>query len=45
MHARHRNGGSLYLEGTLTNLLGDDAVDGLVLTVRDITARREMESS
>ncbi len=43
MHARHRNGDSLYLEGTLTNLLGDDAVDGLVLTVRDITARREME--
>ncbi len=44
MHARHRNGSTLYLEGTLTNLLGDDTVDGLVLTVRDITARREMES-
>ncbi len=43
MHARHSDGSTLYLEGTLTNLLGDDVVDGLVLTVRDITARRDIE--
>ncbi|HEY8300411.1 MAG TPA: EAL domain-containing protein [Jatrophihabitans sp.] len=43
MQARHRDGTTIFLEGTLTNLLGDDSVGGLVLTARDVTARRAME--
>ena len=43
MQARHRDGTTIFLEGTLTNLLGDDSVDGLVLTARDVTARLQME--
>lgn len=39
----HADGRILFMEGTLSNLLGDPAVDGLVLTLRDITARRELE--
>ena len=40
---RHADGRTLYLEGTLSNLLGDAAVAGLVLTLRDVTERRELE--
>ncbi len=39
----HADGRILSMEGTLSNLLGDPAVGGLVLTLRDITARRELE--
>ena len=33
----------MHVEGTLTNLLGDPAVGGLLLTVRDVTERRQLE--
>jgi diguanylate cyclase (GGDEF)-like protein/PAS domain S-box-containing protein len=39
----HADGRVLFVEGTLSNLLGDDSVGGLVLTLRDVTARRELE--
>ncbi|MDQ2838384.1 MAG: EAL domain-containing protein [Actinomycetota bacterium] len=39
----HADGRVLFIEGSLSNLLGDDAVGGLVLTMRDVTARRELE--
>ena len=40
---RHADGRLMYVEGTLTNLLADTSVAGLVLTLRDVTARRELE--
>ncbi len=39
----HADGRVLFVEGTLSNLLGDAAVSGLVLTVRDISERRDLE--
>ena len=33
----------MHVEGSLTNLLGDPAVGGLLLTVRDVTERRQLE--
>ncbi len=39
----HADGRVLFVEGTLSNLLGDESVGGLVLTLRDVTARRELE--
>ncbi len=39
----HADGRMLYMEGTLANLLGDESVNGLTLTLRDVTARRELE--
>jgi diguanylate cyclase (GGDEF)-like protein/PAS domain S-box-containing protein len=41
---RHRDGRSLHVNGTATNLTGDPAVGGIVLTVRDDTARVELEA-
>ena len=40
---RHADGRLIYVEGTLSNLLSDSSVGGLVLTLRDVTARRELE--
>ncbi|HET6210953.1 MAG TPA: PAS domain S-box protein, partial [Jatrophihabitans sp.] len=40
LHADRR---VMFVEGTLSNLLGDAAVSGLVLTVRDVSERRELE--
>jgi diguanylate cyclase (GGDEF)-like protein/PAS domain S-box-containing protein len=37
------DGRSAHVEGVLTNLLHDPAVSGLVLTLRDVTARVELE--
>jgi diguanylate cyclase (GGDEF)-like protein/PAS domain S-box-containing protein len=39
----HADGRTMHVEGTLTNLLTDPAVNGLVLTVRDVTERVELE--
>ena len=41
---RRRDGTWCPVELTVTNLLGDGAVEGIVVTSRDITARRALES-
>ncbi|SDJ42093.1 PAS domain S-box-containing protein/diguanylate cyclase (GGDEF) domain-containing protein [Frankineae bacterium MT45] len=43
LRVKHSAGRTLYVEGTLSNRLADPAVGGLVLTLRDVTARRDME--
>jgi diguanylate cyclase (GGDEF)-like protein len=43
LRARHADGRELVLEGTLTNLMADEAVNGWVLTVRDVTDRQSMQ--
>ncbi len=45
VHARaaHGDGSVLHVEGTVTNLVGDPAVNGLVITLRDVTARVTLE--
>ncbi|HTZ42933.1 MAG TPA: EAL domain-containing protein [Jatrophihabitans sp.] len=40
---RHADGRTLAVEGTVSNLLAEPSVAGLVLTLRDVTARRELE--
>jgi diguanylate cyclase (GGDEF)-like protein/PAS domain S-box-containing protein len=39
----HADGRDLVLEGTLTNLMADEAVHGWVLTVRDVTERQALQ--
>lgn len=39
----HKDGRLLYMEGTLTNLLHKQAINGLVLSVRDVTERKIMQ--
>jgi diguanylate cyclase (GGDEF)-like protein/PAS domain S-box-containing protein len=41
--ARHRGGNTLHLEATLTSLLHDPSVEGVVVNLRDVTERRESE--
>ncbi|MEO6700938.1 MAG: EAL domain-containing protein [Jatrophihabitantaceae bacterium] len=43
LRLRHADGRLLHVEGTLSNLLGDEAVGALVLTLRDVSERRELE--
>ncbi|WP_096302645.1 bifunctional diguanylate cyclase/phosphodiesterase [Jatrophihabitans sp. GAS493] len=43
LRVKHADGRTLHVEGTLSNRLADPAVGGLVLTLRDVTARRDME--
>ena len=43
LHARHRSGRELFLEGTLTSRLDDPTVGGLVVSVQDVTERHELE--
>ncbi len=40
---RHRNGSWRWMETVANNLLDDPAVNGVVLTIRDISDRRELE--
>jgi PAS domain S-box-containing protein len=40
---KHRSGHYIWLEGTLTNLLGDSIVNAYVANYRDITARKKTE--
>ncbi len=40
----HQDGRTLHAEGGLTNLLADPSVGGLVLTVRDVTGRVDLEA-
>ncbi|MBI2706108.1 MAG: EAL domain-containing protein [Actinobacteria bacterium] len=44
LRARHANGSWRWLEITLTNLLDDPDVAGLVSSCRDITERRELQA-
>jgi diguanylate cyclase (GGDEF)-like protein/PAS domain S-box-containing protein len=43
LRAAHADGRELVLEGTLTNLMGDPAVNGWVLTLRDVTDRLALQ--
>ena len=40
---RHADGHWIYLESAVTNLLGTKEVDGIVLTSRDVTERKQAE--
>ncbi len=40
----HADGRPIYVEGTVSNLLADPAVSGIVVTFRDVTARVELEA-
>jgi diguanylate cyclase (GGDEF)-like protein/PAS domain S-box-containing protein len=40
----HQDGRTLNVEGTVTNLVGEPAVAGLVVTIRDVTARVALET-
>ncbi len=42
--ARHSDGRLIHISGTLSNLLDDPAVGGLVLTMRDVTAQVQLET-
>ncbi len=39
----HKNGNYIWLEGVVTNLLGDPSVEAYVANYRDITHRKELE--
>jgi diguanylate cyclase (GGDEF)-like protein/PAS domain S-box-containing protein len=41
--ARHRNGGVRHLEATMTNLLNNPSVGGVVVNLHDVTERSEFE--
>ena len=43
LRMHHADGRMLNVEGTITNLLGDAAVGGLVVTIRDVTDRVQLE--
>jgi diguanylate cyclase (GGDEF)-like protein/PAS domain S-box-containing protein len=43
--ARHRNGATLQLEATVTSLLHDPGVEGVVVNLRDVTERRRSEQA
>ena len=42
--ARHEDGSWRWLEATLTNLLADPSVGGIVVNARDVTGRQEAEA-
>ncbi len=42
---QHKDGRWLWMEGTLTNLLADEAVGGMVANYRDVTARKLAQES
>ena len=44
LRMRHADGRFLHMDGTMTNLVGETQVDGIVITVRDVTARHELEA-
>ncbi|MBL7703895.1 MAG: PAS domain S-box protein [Ferruginibacter sp.] len=39
----HKNGHWLWLEGTVTNMLHDEDIQGIITNMRDVTARKEAE--
>jgi PAS domain S-box-containing protein len=42
---KHKDGYYIWLEGTVINLLDDEAVKGIVFNLRDVTASKEAEES
>lgn len=40
----HKNGRSIWVEGTITNLLEDENVQGFIINCRDITERKKYEN-
>jgi diguanylate cyclase (GGDEF)-like protein/PAS domain S-box-containing protein len=40
---KHQNGNWVYLEGLATNLLGDEAIQGIIINARNITERKKFE--
>jgi PAS domain S-box-containing protein len=40
---KHRNGNYIWVEGTITNLLDEDSVNGFIINYRDITERKISE--
>jgi PAS domain S-box-containing protein len=44
LRVQHHNGSWLIMEGVLNNLLNDPAIAGMILTLRDITARKQAET-
>ncbi|MCE3258975.1 MAG: domain S-box protein [Bacteroidetes bacterium] len=40
---KHRNGNYVWVEGTITNLLDEDSVNGFIINYRDITERKISE--
>lgn len=43
LRVQHRNQTWLIMEGVLNNLLNDPAIEGMILTLRDITERKQAE--
>ncbi len=39
----HKNGKYIWVEGTVVNMLSDEAIGGVLFNLRDITARKEAE--
>ena len=42
---KHKNGGHIWVEGTVTNMLNDENVQAFVLNYHDITERKKAEES
>ncbi len=40
---RHKSGHYLWLEGSITNMLHDDDIQGIITNMRDVTERKEAE--
>jgi PAS domain S-box-containing protein len=40
---KHKNGRYVWLEGTVTNQLGDPAIGGIIVNLQDVTQRKEAE--
>jgi diguanylate cyclase (GGDEF)-like protein/PAS domain S-box-containing protein len=43
LRVRRRDGRDIYVEGQIHNSVGDPTVDGLIVTLRDVSERRELE--
>jgi PAS domain S-box-containing protein len=41
----HKNGNYIWMEGTVINMLSDEAIGGILFNLRDVTARKEAEES
>lgn len=41
----HKNGKYIWVEGTVINMLADEAIGGILFNLRDVTARKEAEES
>lgn len=42
---RHKNGSWVHCESTGSNLLGDPSINGIVISTRDVTERKQMENA